>query len=208
MSIVQKYLPNFRKAVLLALFYAGLAFAYSFIGFLHPEIGSHYHEYVPPKLVIEIVGHFTFGFIAALPFFDIEISFLTGAAAVLIDTDHILSALDLNITGRPDHSFLFFAVSAVVLIYFAKRLHLPRNFMTKLAFFAPVVLFSHISYDIFSGTGSSFQLLIPFSFETFDLPYYDWIVFEAAALSLSLIGYLYVRKKEKKSYLTRSQHFT
>ncbi|MHB1908606.1 MAG: hypothetical protein ACYCQJ_07005 [Nitrososphaerales archaeon] len=194
MSLVQKYLPNLRKAILLALFYAGLAFAYSFIGFLHPEVSSHYHEYIAQKLFIEIVGHFSFGFIASIPFFDIEVSLLTGSAAVLIDTDHILSALDFNVTGRPDHSFLFFLVSATALIYVAQRMGLPKSFITKLAFVAPVVLFSHISYDIFSGTGSTFQLFIPFSFQTFDLPYYFWIVFEIIALGLSTTQFIYSRR--------------
>ncbi|MGI0090118.1 MAG: hypothetical protein ACREBS_00270 [Nitrososphaerales archaeon] len=196
---LRKYLPNLKKIALLAIFYAGLSFAYSMIGFLHPEIGSHYHEYLAPRLLIEIAGHFSFGFIAAIPFLDLELSLLIAAGAVLIDTDHILSALNLNVSGRPDHSFFFVFVSAAILIWMAVRFGFVKSFLIKMLYFAPVVVFSHISYDIFTAPGSSFQLLIPFSFESLTLPYYYWIIFETAALILSYTAHLSSRRWGQRS---------
>ncbi len=199
---VQRHLPHFKKIVLLGLFYAALAFLYSAIGFLHPE-ASHFHEYTGTKFAIEVLGHFSFGFIASIPLWDLEISLLTGAAAVLIDTDHVLSALCINISGRPDHSFLFVLVSAVILFYFVERSNFPKISLIKFMFFAPIVVFSHISYDIFAvplGSSSSFQLLIPFSFELVTIPYDYWILFEAVALILSFVGYFLANRfgEEKK----------
>jgi hypothetical protein len=198
---LRRYLPHLEKIALLALFYAALAFAYSSIGLLHPEV-SHYHEYSGSKLLIEILGHFAFGFAASIPMWDLEISLLIGASAVFIDTDHILSALGVNISGRPDHSFLFVFVSAMIMFYFAQRSNsFSRTFLMKFVFFAPVVVFSHIAYDIFAlplGSTSSFQLFIPFNFDYISLPYDYWLLFEALALGLSFLGYFLGKKFASK----------
>lgn len=187
---LRRHLPGFRKLLFLAIFYAVLAFAYSTIGFLHPQIAPHYNEYNGLRLVTEIVGHFSFGFIAAMPLLDLQLALLTGTGAVVIDSDHILSSFGFNISGRPDHSFLFIFVSAAILFLMAKRYGgFTKSFLAKFAYFAPIVLFSHIAFDIFAG-GPQFQLFIPFSFETFTLPNRYWIVFEALALLLSCLGYL------------------
>lgn len=185
---------DFKKLVILALFYGALSFAYSFIGFLHPEFAFHYHEYSFTNLIIEVSGHFLFGFVAAIPFLDFRISLFTGAAAVLIDTDHILSVMDLNIGGRPDHSFLYILISAGVMIFIASRLGFPKSFLVKMLFLAPVVFFAHVSYDIVAQGGTSFQLFIPFSFQTQTISFYYSIPFEGAALILSFIGNLLSRR--------------
>ncbi|MDG6924137.1 MAG: hypothetical protein JRN67_12705 [Nitrososphaerota archaeon] len=196
MEALQRYLPDFQKLVLLALLYAAIALGYSFIGFLHPQFGSHYHEYSFPNLIVEISGHFVFGFVAAIPFLDLGISLLAGAAAVLIDADHVLSALNYNVSGRPDHSFLFILVSMAILILMARLGNLSESFQVKLSLLAPVILFAHISFDIFiAGGDTSFQLLIPFSFAFQTFPFYYWVLFETAALLLSLIGYFMCRRR-------------
>lgn len=186
---LRRNLPSFKKLFFLTVFYAALAFAYSSIGFLHPQVAPHYNEYNGLRLVTEIAGHFSFGIIAAIPLLDIQLALLTGTWAVLIDSDHMLSSLGFNISGRPDHSFLFILVSAVFLFLIAKRYGgFTISFLTKFAYLAPIVLFSHIAFDIFAG-GPQFQLLIPFSFQSFTLPYHDWMLFEAIALVLSCLGY-------------------
>lgn len=172
---------------------------------------SHFHEYTGSKLFIEILGHFSFGFIASIPFWDLEISLLTGAAAVFIDADHILSALGINVSGRPDHSFLFVIVSAIILFYVVMRSNFPNIFLAKFVFFAPVVVFSHVAYDIFAvplGSSSTFQLFIPFSFAEVSFPYNYWILFEALALILSFTGYLFARRFGKKEENTSSMKIT
>lgn len=199
---LRKYFPSFRKIVFLAILYALLSFAYSAIGFLHPQVPPHYHEYAGFRLLTEIVGHFSFGFVAAVPLFDLRLALLTGAGAVLIDSDHLLSDLNFNVGGRPDHSLLFIVVSTTIMLLAASRYGTFRkDFLAKFAFVASIVLFSHISYDIFAGGGSSFQLLIPFSFEEFTFPFQDWIVFEAIAIVISSCGYLYSRQLRERGGL-------
>ena len=182
--------------VLIAIFYAALSFLYSFVGFLHYEPGSHYHEYALDKLIVEIGGHFVFGFIAAAPMMDVGISLLTGSLAVLIDADHLLSALNFYVCIRPDHSILFAMFAAVLMFYVGRNLKFSKDLFAKFMFVAPVSMFAHISYDILVSPGTTFQFLIPLSFQQFEPPHFTWTLFEAAALMLSLVG-LYVSKTRR-----------
>ncbi len=185
---------KFAAVVLIACFYVGLSFVYSLIGFIHIEVGVHYHEYSPTKLIIEVTGHFLFGFIASLPLLDFDLSLLTGSLAILIDADHIMDALGFDVSGRPDHSFLYIIVSAAILVYLARRLGIRKKVLIKILFVAPITLFSHLAYDIFASTGTNFPLLIPFSFQEvyFDISF--WIVFESIAFLIAILGYLAVKR--------------
>lgn len=178
---------RFEKLVASASFFTALSFLYSFVGFLHPEIGSHYHEYALGKLAVEIGGHFAFGFVAALPLMDVGFAFLTGSLAVLIDIDHLLSALNFDVSGRPDHSILY-VLLVVLFLYISRRLGFSNSSTAKLLFVAPVTLLSHLSFDMFASSGTSFQLLIPFSFQQYYFPYSDWSIFEIAGLLVSVCG--------------------
>ena len=187
---------KFEALLAIAFFYTALSLLYSFVGLLHYQPGSHFHEYVLTRFAIEVGGHFLFGFVAALPLMEFGIAMLTGSLAVLIDIDHLLSALNFDVTGRPDHSILYMILSALFVLYLARRLHLAQGFTTKLAFVAPISLFAHFSYDVFASSGTVFQPLIPFSFQAYYFPYYSWAIFEAAALILAGLG-LYLSRMRK-----------
>lgn len=193
--------------VAIAIFYATLSVAYSFLGFLHYQPGSHYHEYTLGKFVIEVIGHFVFGFVAGLALMDIYLALLTGSLAVLIDGDHLLSALNLQVSGRPDHSLFYILVSGAFIFYVGTKLRLEKRLVTKLVFVAPVVLLAHLSYDVFAASGTTFQILIPFSYQEYYFPYYTWLILEAAAVLISLFGLQFSKiysRQEKQRQPTRS----
>ncbi|MDA4129688.1 MAG: hypothetical protein OK457_02850 [Thaumarchaeota archaeon] len=185
---------KFLLVLTIALFYTALSLVYSLIGFLYYQPGSHYHEYALGKLAIEVAGHYLFGFLAALPLLDLDIALMTGALAILIDADHILSALNFDVSGRPDHSILYLIVSTALVIYVAVRMKVSTKLLTKLAFVGPITLFAHLAYDVFAASGSTFQLFIPFSFQEVVFPDYSWMILEGVALLLSVAG-LYLSKK-------------
>jgi uncharacterized membrane protein len=191
--------------VVIAAFYTGLSLAYSFIGFLYYQPGSHYHEYEFAKLAIEIGGHYLFGFIAALPLMDLDIALLTGALAILIDIDHILSALGYSVSGRPDHSILYLIVSTSFILYLGTRLRLSNQLLAKLLFVGPITLLAHLSYDVFAAGGTTFQILIPFSYQEFFFADWTWIVFESAAIILALVGLILSRSFSRKAKKTTNQ---
>jgi hypothetical protein len=182
-----------RKIIILALFYAGLSLAYSLMGFIQPTPVEP-AEYSPSRLIVEISGHFIFGLLASLPLLDLQLNLLTGALAVLIDSDHSLATLGFPVTGRPDHSILYAIVSLVALVYVAKKMGFDNSTLIKIAFIAPITLLAHISYDVFVGPGPGFPLLVPFDFSVYTLPSYFSYVLEIAAFLLSIVAYFVSRK--------------
>ncbi|HXQ91397.1 MAG TPA: hypothetical protein VN739_00215 [Nitrososphaerales archaeon] len=193
---------KFQVMMVIAAFYTALSLAYSLIGFLYYQPGSHYHEYEFTKLAIEIGGHYLFGFIAALPLMDLDIALLTGALAILIDIDHVLSAVGYSVSGRPDHSVLYLIVSTSFILYLGTKLRLSNELLAKLLFVGPITLLAHLSYDVFTAGGTTFQILIPFSYQEFFFSDWTWIVFESGAIVLALTGLILSRsfsRKAKKS---------
>lgn len=190
---------KFVLILTIALFYTVLSLAYSSVGFLYYQPGSHYHEYRFGLLAIEIGGHYLFGFLAALPLLDLDLALLTGSLAILIDVDHIFSALGFNVSGRPDHSILFLIVSTAFIIYLAVRMRVSQKLLTKLAFVGAIALLAHLAYDVFAQSGSTFQLFIPFSYEEIAVPDYSWILFEVAAIFTAIFAPYLANKQRSRS---------
>jgi hypothetical protein len=187
--------PRLRTVALICLAYVAIAFSYSLIAFLHVQSVTSLPEYTYSSFVLEILGHFTFGVIASIPFLDFEFALIGGVCSVLIDSDHLLDGLNFAVSGRPDHSIFFAALSAFMLVLVAKKLHFTKASQIKVGFLAPVIVTNHIAYDIlYAGGASSFQLFIPFSFQEVTLPYSDWDVLLFAAIMIASIGYLVARR--------------
>jgi len=183
-----------------------LAFIFSLVGFLHPEPAVQNHEYSLPLLAVEVVGHFSFGFVASLPLVDLGLSLAVGSMAVLIDVDHLLAALGFSVDSRPDHSMAYAAMTSVVLFVLAGRAHLPNARAKKAAFVGFVVVLSHIAYDVFSAeylqqtAESDFPLFIPASFQTMGFADSSWILFEGLAIAVSVIAYFAVRVSRRQMW--------
>ena len=184
----------------LALLFTATAFVFSAMGFAHPEPAVQYHEYSFPNLVVEVLGHFVFGFAGSILLLDLGMSLLVGALAVLIDVDHLLASVGFAVGGRPDHSIAFAVVAGAVLYVSAKRLRV-RSDATKMAFAGFIVVLSHVSYDVFSslyvepGIGEGFPVLTPFSFQYYYLPGYSWVLLEVLAVLVGLSATLAVRHR-------------
>ena len=188
------------RLIELAVWFTGVAFAFSLLGFVHPEPAAHFHEYAPPKLAVEVAGHFLFGFVAALPFLDLDMCLLLGSMAVLIDIDHLLASIGFGVSGRPDHSVAFAALASLAVPYVALRLGIGREKARRLALVGFVVVMSHIAYDTFSSeyidttSTNSFPLLAPLSFGQVSVPGTWWPLLEAGALLMSLAASLLSRR--------------
>ncbi len=189
-SIYAKSEPSARQMLILGLCYLALSFSYSFIGFLHPEPTTFLPEYTYSSFTLEILGHFAFGVIATLPLLDLDLALLGGACAVLIDSDHVLDSLNLGVSGRPDHSILFVLISMLVMFALVRKVGLSRSTQVKIMFLAPAIVLNHLSFDVFAGGGSTFQLLIPFSFQSIALSYGAWYPLLLAAMMFSALGCL------------------
>ncbi len=193
-----------RPVYTLSIVYIALAFGYSALGFLHGLPHGNGSEYTISFLIPEIGGHILFAIVAVLPFMDLQLLLLSSVVAVFIDSDHLLGIFTtLPYIGRPDHSILFMIVAASIMVYLSRRLNLSTASQIKVAIVVLAAILSHLSYDIlaayviFGGGSFSFPLFYPFSPALIPFPLYAFILFEVAAVALSCVGRLLVKKYGK-----------
>jgi len=189
-----------RPVIKLSIIYVVLSLAYSALGFLHGLPHGNASEYTISFLIPEIAGHVLFAAVAILPFLDVQLILLSAVVGVFIDMDHLLGIFTrLPFVGRPNHSILFILVTISILVYFSRRMNLTRTSQIKVAFVVPVAILSHISFDvlaayeIFGGGSFSFPLFYPFSSTLIAFPLYSFMILEAAAFGLAIVGSLIVK---------------
>ena len=192
------------RVVLLASAYLVFAFAFSFVGFVAQQPAIHLHEYSLPEAIVEVGGHLLFGAVVAAPLLRIDASLVSAGFAVGIDADHVLGALNLNVSSRPDHSVAFCLFAMGAMWFVANRIGkgMPQIERLSIVALVPASILSHISYDIFAGysvfngVGFSFPLWVPFSFQLTSFPYWDWVYFEAAGAGVIVIFALMTRRRQ------------
>ena len=171
-----------RPAFKPLLIYLLTALLWSIFGLLSPTIPFHYKEYSLPLLAIEVGGHLSFGFLAGVFTFDPVLALVCAGESLVIDADHLLSALNLPVLPRLAHS-VFFALFTGVIISYALRREKRPDFRFLLVTFGGV--FSHLGYDVLTGSGQ-FPILSPFYLGSFSFPYLSWIVLEVGACLANL----------------------
>ena len=171
--------PAFKPLVI----YLLTAIVWSLLGLLSPTTPLHYKEYSISLLAIEVGGHLSFGFLAGVFTFDPVLALVCAGESLVIDADHLLSALNLPVLPRLAHS-VFFALFTGVIISYALRREKRPDFRFLLVTLGGV--FSHLGYDVLAGSGQ-FPILSPFYLGSFSFPYLSWIVLEAGACLANLV---------------------
>ena len=159
------------------LIYLLTALLWTLFGLLSPTTPFHYKEYSLPLLAIEVGGHLSFGFFAGVFTFDPVLALVCTGESLLIDADHLPSALNFPVLPRLAHS-VFFALFTGVIISYALRREKRPDFRFLLVTIGGV--FSHLSYDVLAGSGQ-FPILSPFYLGSYSFPYLSWILLEVGA---------------------------
>ncbi len=163
-----------------------LSFGFSLTGFLFPDdsyiIGNPL--IVSSPTLEHIFGHIAFGVIAGAISLSLRYVFLSGALALLVDADHLLQFLDLEMISRMVHSLPFAIIIAVIMLYvFGKKDY-------RLAVISFSAIISHIAFDVWlvgqinPGSTSGFPLFSPFTIEIFQLQGLDWLYLEILAVGI------------------------
>ena len=96
-----------------------LSFGFSLTGFLFTDdsyiIGNPL--VVSSPTLEHIFGHVAFGIIAGAISLSLRYVFLSGALALLVDADHLLQFLDVEMISRMGHSLPFAIIIAVIMLY-------------------------------------------------------------------------------------------
>ena len=185
-----------------SIIFASLSFTFSIIGTMFPEspntwiVGNPLEDLIVSGIGIQhIIGHVLWGCIIGLGTLSIRYIILGGGFAILLDVDHLLQFLDIEMVVRMSHSFPF-AIIGVIIFYFISR---GKDLRICAVVFAAVL--SHIAFDIFlseiafSGDYGLFPLLSPFLLDGFLFKGYDWLIFEViGVLIVAIVSYVSIKK--------------
>ena len=182
-----------------------LSFGFSLTGFLFPDdsyiIGNPL--IVSNPTLEHIFGHVAFGMIAGAISLSLRYVFLSGALALLVDADHLLQFLDVEMISRMVHSLPFAIIIAVIMLYvFGKKDY-------RLAAISFSAIISHIAFDtwlagqIHPGSTGGFPLFSPITLEIIRFQGLDWLYLEILAVVIIGIIAMLDRKISIKNYIKK-----
>ena len=182
-----------------SIIFASVSFAFSIIGGMFPD-SEYTHVIGNPFLVsgitIEhVVGHIFWGAIIGLGTLSVRYIILGGSFAILLDVDHLLQFLDIELVSRMSHSIPFAVIASVVFFIVLRGRDLR---MCAVAFAA---VLSHLAFDIFladviSNSSTTFPLFSPLTFERTELGGLDWLGIQIIGVSIVAIVSYFVKRKE------------
>ena len=169
--------------------YGCIAFAFSMLGTVLPDafmVGNPlYHSTTTPE---HVVGHIVWGLIPGLAFLSLRYIILAGLFPIILDADHLLQFLEIEMVPRMAHSLPFILIAIVVMmLLFGKK-------DIRLIAVSVAAVFCHMSFDIILNGSTEFPVLAPFSGEFFTFSGIDWIIFEVIAAAVILTASVIVKK--------------
>ena len=178
-------LVQIKKFIITLAIFTLISFSFSTIGIgfeEHPEsriIGNPLE--VSNISIQHVLGHILWGMIAGLLSLRLNYVFLCGGFAILLDADHLLQFLDLEMIGRMGHSIPFAILVGFIMLAVSKF----RDIRLAAISFSAVI--SHLAFDIwlagqFYLNGTQFPLFSPFSVDMVVLSGYDWLFLEIIAV--------------------------
>ena len=145
-----------------------------------------------------VLGHIFWGALIGLATLSIRYIILGANFALLLDADHLLQFLDIELVSRMSHSIPF-AIIVTIVFFIVTR---GRNIRICVVAFGAVL--SHLAFDIFLAEfafnkTTSFPLLSPFSLEKIEFEGVGmWFIIEILGIALvGVTSYLYKRKQNK-----------
>ncbi len=176
-----------------------VSFAFSAIGGMFPE--SEHTFVIGNPLVVSgitvehVMGHIFWGAVIGLATLSIRYIVLGGSFAILLDSDHLLQFLDIELVSRMSHSIPFAVVVTIVFFIVLRGRDLR---ICAIAFSA---VLSHLAFDIFLAdvafnTTTTFPLYSPFILERTEFGGLDWLGIQIIGVSIvAIVSYLIKRKR-------------
>jgi len=182
-----------------SIIFAGISFGFSIIGGLFPS--SEHTFVIGNPLVVSgitvehVVGHIFWGAIIGLGTLSIRYIILGGSFAILLDADHLLQFLDIELVSRMSHSVVLAVIVAIVFFIVLRGKDL------RIAAVAFGAVLSHISFDIFLAdvgfnASTTFPLFSPFILDRIEFSGLDWLGVEIIGVAIvAVVSYLAKRKE-------------
>ena len=139
-------LTQVRKFIITLVIFTLISFSFSTIGLgfeEHPQsriIGNPLE--VSAISVQHVLGHIFWGMIAGLLSLRLNYVFLCGGFAILLDADHLLQFLDIEMISRMSHSIPFAIIVGFIMLAISKF----RDYRLAVVSFSAII--SHLAFDI------------------------------------------------------------
>ena len=183
------FVPNIYFIVKASLVYGGTALTFSALSTVLPGalvLGNPFE--VSTATPEHVIGHIIWGLIAGLAFFSLRYIILAGLFSIVLDADHLLQLLEIEMIPRMAHSLLFILIVIVVMMLLFGRKDL------RLIAVSIAAVFSHMSFDTFLTGTTQFPVLAPFTSQFFTFSGVDWIIFQVLAVVIIITTSVIVKK--------------
>jgi len=172
--------------------YGAIAFSFSMIGLILPDAFLVGNPLEVSGISFEhVFGHIIWGLVIGIVSFSFRYAILAGLFPIILDFDHWIQFLGIEMIPRMAHSITFgFIAMGIMMFIFGKK-------DLRLGAIAIAAVFSHMSFDIFLTGTSDFPVFVPFVLDKFTFSGTDWIIFEFLAASLIFVASIIVFRKQK-----------
>jgi hypothetical protein len=134
-------------------------------------------------LLLHVLKHLAFGVVAALPSRRLSLIVASGVAVLVMDVDHLGSALDLPTVSHAGHSLGFAALLGGVIWGLARRGFLGGVSPILVSAVAVASVSAHVAIDALS-IGRHLPLWAPATFTAIEIPRLSAVPFELGAVLL------------------------
>ena len=171
-----------------ALVYGGIALAFSMLSTVLPDayvVGNPLEaSATTPE---HVIGHIIWGLIPGLAFLSLRYIILAGLFPIILDADHLLQFLEIEMIPRMAHSLPFILITIVVMV-----LLFGKNDLRLIAVSIAAV-FCHMSFDTILNGSTEFPVLAPFTSQFFTFSGIDWIIFQVIAVAIIITASVIVK---------------
>jgi hypothetical protein len=176
----------------ISLLFGAFSFSFSIISLFLPDSFVVGNPFLVSGISFEhIIGHIMWGFVAGIVTFSIKYAILCGLLPIVLDFDHLLQFLELDMIPRMAHSILFGIIVFVILIilFGRKDLRIPAISLAA--------VFVHMSFDIFLVGSTEFPLFVPFTTQMFTFDGNSWIYFMITGIVIIFVLSIIQLKRNK-----------
>ena len=174
--------------------YGCIAFLFSILGLILPDAFIVGNPLEVSGISFEhIFGHIIWGLVIGIVSFSFRYAILSGLFPIILDFDHWIQFLGIEMIPRMAHSITFGIIAVVIMMLIFDRKDL------RLGAISIAAVFSHMSFDIFLGGTSKFPVLVPFSTKSLTFSGTDWILFEFISIAIIFVASIIFFRKQKIS---------
>ena len=185
-------LSNIKFIGKTSLVYGGVAVGFSLLGLILPDaflVGNPLEvSGVSPE---HIIGHIMWGIAVGITSFSFRHVIISGLFPIILDFDHLIQFLGIEMIPRMAHSITFgIIIICVMIVLFGKK-------DLRLIGISVAAIFSHMSFDVFLGGVTKFPIFVPVISQNFTFSGIDWVVFEFLAIGIIFASSIIFFKKQK-----------